>query len=84
MTTLCNLCNVNNTDKLISCIRCRKMYHKICYDKWLKKNANSELLFYCPDCSFCSFNDEGISYLYHEVKVDELEENECCNKCVIL
>ena len=90
MTTLCNLCDSSSKGKLISCIRCKKIYHKICYDKWLKTNANSELLFYCPDCSFCSFNEEGISFLYEEeidyYELKEDSENKCCscNYCIIL
>ena len=80
----CNLCNSNRTQILISCIRCKNMYHNICYDKWLKQNTNSELLFYCPDCGFSSFNEEGIGYLIHErPTINMIEDDKCCSKCII-
>lgn len=81
----CNLCNSNRNTILISCIRCKKIYHKTCYDKWLKQNTNSELLFYCPDCSFSSFNEEGVGYITLEgtSKVIIDDDDKYCQKCTV-
>lgn len=81
---ICNLCDSNRKLILISCIRCKKKYHKTCYDIWLKQNTKSELLFYCPDCSFSSFNEEGIAYLTHNPSLGLIEEDDkYCKKCII-
>ena len=80
----CNLCKSSQNKILISCIRCKNIYHKSCYDKWLKQNTNSGLLFYCPDCSFSSFNEEGIGYLIVDLPtVNMVEDDKYCSKCII-
>ena len=81
----CNLCYITNYNKMLSCIRCNKLYHVKCYNKWLKQITSSKLLFNCPNCSFSSFSEEGISYNYYYNKKENYDtETNYCNICNII